>query len=183
MCIKPKSFSDLVVPSIRLHHNEIKCINSHKYLGCILREDMRDDDDIRRQLRSIYAKGNSVINKFKACSPVVKTELFRAYCTHFYCSTIWSNYRKTSMTKLSVAYKTVFRKFFNIPTGICSTTQNMLRYNCDPMPVILRKLVFSFRKRLHGNHNNVLNAIIQSSFYHDSGMTKQWSKLLFRLHV
>ncbi len=179
MCIKPKAYSDLIVPTFRLDNKEIKCIKKHKYLGCIIREDMSDDDDIRRQMRSVYAKGNGVINKFKLCSPIVKTQLFRAYCSHFYCSTTWANYRNPIMNKLSVAYKTVFRNFFNVSTGTCSTTQKMLLYNCDPMPVILRKLLFSFRKRLLCSRNNVLQAILQSSFYHDCSMTKEWSKLLF----
>ena len=85
------------------------------------------------------------------------------------------------MNKLSVAYKTVFRNFFNVFTGTYGTKQKML-YNCDPMPVILRKLLFYFFLiALHSQQ--FLQDISQLSFYYHSSMTQEWSKLLFRVNV
>ena len=47
---------------------------------------MNDKDDIMKQMRGLYARANSVLRKFVACSFEVKLRLFQAFCTSFYCA-------------------------------------------------------------------------------------------------
>ena len=56
------------------------------YLACIVTKNMSDEDDVDRQIGSIYAKGNMLVNTFKCCSDEVKIELFKAYCSNLYCN-------------------------------------------------------------------------------------------------
>ena len=47
-----------------------------KYLGGFLNCNLKDDDDICRQLRSTYTPANMLRSKFSCCSVVVKTAYF-----------------------------------------------------------------------------------------------------------
>ena len=63
-------------------------------MGCILNDSRKDDADIKRQLRQVYSKGNSLVHKFKPCTESVKAELFEctmeAYNAVYYGPTIAS---------------------------------------------------------------------------------------------
>jgi exonuclease III len=178
-CFKPKSLKDIYVPSIYLGGNCLRYVNCQKYLGVFLHEDFSDDRDIVRQTRYIYARGNSLIRKFKDCSPEVKTQLFKSYCTAFYCSSLWSNFKTATFTKLKVSFKRVFRNLHNIKSG--STTGFMLQLNCDPIDVILRKYINSFRNRLFKSDNVIICAIRESMDFSSSSINELWVKTLFSL--
>ena len=53
---------------------------SYKYFGHFITNDLKDNMDIMRQCRSIYAKGNSLIRTFYQCSVEVKAMLFSMIC-------------------------------------------------------------------------------------------------------
>ena len=181
MCVKPKFLADLCVPAVLINGKKVDFISEQKYLGYYVTDNMTDDKDINRQIRQIYTKGNSIVNKFKACTEDVKAELFRIYCMNMYCCTLWANYSKAALKRLKVAYKTVFRKMFNISTKSGSTTMFMLRQACNPLDVILRKSINSLRNRVMTSENNIICAITNSTFYLDFNITKEWTKLLFAL--
>ena len=179
MCVKPKSLQDMCVPPIVLNGRVVHVTNEHKYLGCILNDSMKDDNDIKRQLRQVYSKGNSLVHKFKPCTDSVKAELFRMYCGNMYCCTLWANYHNTVFKQLTVAYKSVFRKLFNLTTRSGSTTGFMVQQNCDPLAVIMRKSVYNLRHRLLSSDNVIVCNIVGSSFFVDSQITKVWTNLLY----
>ncbi len=93
MCIKPKIFKDIHVPNIMLNGRSLKFLSEHKYLGCIITNDFKDDKDIERQMRYIYSIGNSIVQNFKHCTDDVKLQLFKTFCSNFYCCQLWSNYK------------------------------------------------------------------------------------------
>jgi len=41
---------------------------------------LKDDDDIQRQVKSLYCAANKLRGTFGQCSTAVKNTLFRAYC-------------------------------------------------------------------------------------------------------
>ena len=55
----------------------------------MLNDNLNDNDDIMKQMRGLYARANSVLRKFAACSFAVKLRLFQAFCTSFYCAHLW----------------------------------------------------------------------------------------------
>ena len=55
-------------------------VDSVKYLGHHLTNDLHDDLDIRRQGRAINVRGNIIFRKFHMCSVSVKLKLFNSYC-------------------------------------------------------------------------------------------------------
>jgi len=104
-------------------------------------DDGKDDKDISRLIRSVYYRGNVIINQFYMCSTEVKVKLFKSYCNSFYGLTTWCDFDDKLFHKLDVAFKRIFRGLFQIPLINTSTTEFMLKYNIDPLAVVNRKLL------------------------------------------
>ena len=77
VCIvfKPDRFS-LKCPLVHLGNNVLEYQEKVKYLGVLLNDKLNDNDDIVKQMRGLYARANSVLRKFAACSFEVKLRLF-----------------------------------------------------------------------------------------------------------
>ena len=85
-------------------------VDKVKYLGYFITEDLSDDADIVRQTRVLCCQGNMILRKFHMCSAEVKQELFRAHCTSMYCSHLWWNFRKGTMTKFVTCYHNLLKR-------------------------------------------------------------------------
>ena len=86
----------------------------------------QDDDDMLRQMRtlytnklfiylSIYIRSNKPLRTFHYCSIDVKLELFRSFCTSFYCCYLRTAYKKSTFHKLRVAFNNAYCRVLNIP--------------------------------------------------------------------
>ena len=73
-------------------------------------------------MRGLYARTNSVLIKFAACSFEVKLRLFQAFCTSFYCAHLWYKFTKQLMSKVRVSYNNVFRLLFGCRSS-CSASE------------------------------------------------------------
>ena len=98
---------------IHLWHN-------FRYTGTYYRqycENKKDDEDMLRQLISLYAKSNNVIHTFNHCTVHVKLLSIKSYCASFYCEYLWSNYMSMTFGKLRVAFNNVYRRVLGLPSG------------------------------------------------------------------
>ena len=179
MIFKPKWLNMLSTPSLKLCNVTLQFSEVKKYLGCIIANNLSDDCDIKRQIRSVYARGNSLIKKFRHCSEEVKVKLFKSYCSSFYGCTLWAKFYDYNINKLVVAYKQIFRAFFKRERK--DTSRQMLDINIDSYGVILRKLVYGFRTRVFSSNNIVVAIIANSVFFRSSHIFKHWTKVLFNL--
>ena len=154
----------------KLDNSKLKFTDSIKYLGCIITNDCKDDKDINRLTRSIYARGNVLANRFYMCTHEVKVKLFKAYCSSLYGLSTCINVSNDSLKKLCLAYKRIFRKLFNF--DFINTTQNMLKLRIDPFQVIQRKLFNGFYNRLNSSNNSIVCLIVETMLYRDSVFLK-----------
>ena len=92
MCFKPKFLRNIQLPKFQLDCEKLKDVTVHKYLGCFIHNQLCDNDDIKRQMRSTYARGNLIIKRFRHCTDDVKVKLFKSYCCNFYGICLWSKY-------------------------------------------------------------------------------------------
>jgi len=53
---------------------------------------MRDDSDIKREIRNTYLRTNMLIQRFRNCSVRVKTVIIKAYCVCLYGVPLWMHY-------------------------------------------------------------------------------------------
>ena len=79
----PKSFHLTNVPVVRLCNKTLNFSKKVKYLGVYLTNALTDDDDINRQVRSLYCSENQLKSAFSHCSFDVKNLLFKLCCTNF----------------------------------------------------------------------------------------------------
>ena len=62
MVIKPHGFH-LKCPDIYMNNNKLIFFEKTKYLGVVICNDLKDDEDMLRHLRRFYAKSHSIIQK------------------------------------------------------------------------------------------------------------------------
>ena len=180
MCVKPKGMKDLYFPKMYLEDKVITCVSKEKYLGCFITNDLSDDDDLQRQMCSIYARGNILIRNFKNCTPDIKILLFKTYCTGFYSSATWSNYKRKSMDKLKVAFNNVFRILMGIGR-LESISKHMLDNNVECFKIVTRKYIVNLIDRLDGTKNTIVNTLYNWMEFRNCNVYKVWSREAYAL--
>ena len=72
MYLPSKGNCTLNPPLIYLNSQILSLVAKFKYFGSLITQDNSDDENMRRQRGSCYARSNGLIKNFYACSPVVK---------------------------------------------------------------------------------------------------------------
>ena len=111
MTVMAKWLKSIGDPQLFLGGQKVSITMDHKYLGMFITDNMCDNNDIKRQMKGVYARGNVLLKRFNSCSHDVKTKLFKAYCSSFYCVSLWCNYTVMCYKKLNSAYNRIFRIF------------------------------------------------------------------------
>ena len=83
-----------------------------KYLGHIVTDNMTDDADIQREIRSLFVRTNILIRRFYKCSMDVKRILFKTYCVCVHDAALWSKYNVGTKRKLMSCYNKCVKMFF-----------------------------------------------------------------------
>ena len=128
-------------------------------------------------MRGLYARGNMLIKYFNKCTMDVKCQLFKTYCTNFYCSSLWYNFNKSTFNAIEVAYKKMFRAFTKVRKG--STYATMVKHNVTTFKALQRDLIVSFCKRLQQSENVLIITIFNSLYFMNSKLNKQWRLTLY----
>ena len=178
MCIRPKGLKDLYFPKMFINDNVINVVSKEKYLGAFISDSNCDDDDLIRQMRSIYARGNALIRNFKHCSEEVKSLLFKTYCSGMYGSSLWKSYKCNTLNKVKVAYNNIFRSLMGLSRRD-SMSKTMIDRNIDPFQVVLRKYTVSFIKRVEVCDNEIVIALYNWMGFRNCDLVKVWCKLAY----
>ena len=138
-----------------MYINDVKLdyVQQIKYFGVILTNTYKDDMDIARQLRSLYAS-SIILRKFASCSISVKIQLLESYCINFYCSSLWCNFTKQSMSKLRVAFNNVYRLILGFrkrDSASCMFVSSRI----DSFEAKTRKTCYTFRQRMVASVTNL----------------------------
>ena len=176
MVFKSRTYRNCPVPTFNIGGRILKSCATYKYLGHMITESRSDSDDIYRQCRSIYAKGNSLVRTFYKCSDPVKITLFKAYCSSLYTAELWCNYPKYALRKLTVAYHSVFKKLLNYPRNT-SNSMLFVYYEVPTFQELLRKNIFGFRNRLTSCENTIVKNIVDCE--NESSLNTRWNSLLY----
>jgi exonuclease III len=152
-----------VVPPVRLNGTELKNVNSFRYLGHILTDKLKDDDDLERQRRAIAMRSNMLARRFAHCSDQVKITLFGAYCQAFYTSHLWCHYTKRSFNRLRVQYNNAFRVMLRLPWR-CSASGMFAVNRVDDFYAIMRKRHWSFVRRVSESTNSIVKIVFTSCY-------------------
>lgn len=179
MCILPKKLKLNRLPNVLLNNKCLQYVSSYKYLGFIISDDFTDDQDIKRQMRSVYTKANMLNMRFHKCDYIVKVNLFQCYCTNFYCSQLWWNYGSNTYSKIKVDYNNSLRRFLGYNYG-CSVSGMCLENNIEHFEVARRKFMHKFIKRVLASQNQLIGAIVSSTFmYLRSSCSREWQNRFY----
>ena len=77
MCFCSMKLKAFVIPTVQFNGHNLVWVKEHKYLGVFLSDDLTDDSDIMRQMKAFYARGNTLVRKFRVCTDVVKPQLLK----------------------------------------------------------------------------------------------------------
>ena len=175
-----KKFKSDFVPCFELAGFKLKCVPTHKYLGVHIATDQKDNGSIRQQCRNIYSRGNSIIRNFKHCSDVVKCQLFKSFCTSFYCASLWSCYTIESLRHLKVAYNRIFRILMGMHHR-ARMSENLIRKGLGPFKVIVGKLSWSFGCRVLQSDNILLKTIVNYIYFMRRKLSRKWNVAILNL--
>jgi len=117
---------------------------------------LKDDDDIQRQVKSLYCAANKVRGTFDQCSPAVENTLFRAYCMPMYAFQLWSKYTQTNLKRLRAAYNNACRNMHYIPRNV-SVRPHQVSHCVRTFDAVLRKNLYRFFMRCASSSNFLLD--------------------------
>ena len=164
-------------PKLSLDGKIIKFVDSVKYLGVFLTDTLSDDCDITRQVKYLYAVGNSLRSKFQKCSIHIKNMLFRAHCCTLYASQLWCCYTCESYRRLRVSYSDSYRSIHGI-LRYCSVCQYQVEANVDTFDALVRKLLFRFMNRCHRSTTVFIHSLLHSCRFRCSKYVARFYDLL-----
>ena len=134
--MRPKTRADIIAncnsPLISLNLQTLSFVPKFKYLGSFITQDNSDDENICRQRGNCYARSNGILKNCYACSPVVKCDLFKAFCCNMYCSHLWCDFKN----ELILGYNHSFRIIMKYPVHCSASGMFVLMMflaltNCD----------------------------------------------------
>ena len=112
-------------------------------------------------MRMLYCRSNRLVRLFNKCSKPVLLELCRSFCTILYCPYFWTNYKKTTLSKIRVAYNNVYRKILGVSRR-SSDSAMFVTNNISSFEDFFRKSIYSFTTRISFSRNNLISEIKQS---------------------
>ncbi|XP_063620691.1 uncharacterized protein LOC134793096 [Cydia splendana] len=146
------------VPPVRLSGVPLKRVYQFKYLGHVLTDDLKDDEDIERERRALSVRANMIARRFARCSFNVKTTLFRAYCTTFYTSSLWVKYTQKAYNALRVQYNNALRALLHLPR-CCSASGMFAEARVDCFYATMRKRATSAARRVRASGSALLAVV------------------------
>jgi hypothetical protein len=87
----------------------LQFICEFKYLGHILNNNCTDDNDIKCEIRNMYARTN---RRFSNCSINVKIMLFESFCLCLYDTALWTTFNSGSLDRLKACYSKCIQTVF-----------------------------------------------------------------------
>ena len=127
-------------------------------------------------MRTLYIRSNKLLRTFYHCSIDVKLELFRSFCTSFYCCYLWTAYKKSTFNKLRVAFNNAYRRVLGLPWR-CSASAMYANFGIQNFEAVIRKSTFGFAQRLAKSTNTLIMAI-ESSWIVRIDIWDFWQKTL-----
>ncbi|KAL0894745.1 hypothetical protein ABMA27_013279 [Loxostege sticticalis] len=144
------------VPHLTLFGTPLKSVETFKYLGHWVTEDLNDNQDIERERRSLAVRCNMLARRFAKCTDEAKITLFKA-----------------AYSDLRVQYNNALRVLMGLPR-FCSASAMLAEAHVDGFAAIMRKRCAAHLRRMRDSPNSILRALADRW---DSPMLARWIRL------
>jgi len=141
-------------PVFKLGNATVQFVNEFRYLGHIITENHKDDDDIERETRNLFIRTNVLLRRFGKCSREVKLRLFKSYCMGFYDIALWKHYNAGTINHLKSAYIKCIKIFFGF-----SRRHSVTRFAYRVFDTILFNSRSKFESLWNSSHNNIVRLL------------------------
>jgi len=109
----------------------------------VIHASLKDDDDIQRQMESLYCATNKLRDTLDQWSPAVKNTLFHGCCMTMYACQPWSKYTQASMKRLRAAYNNAYRLMPYIPRNV-TVRPHQVSHRVTTFDALLRNNIYRF---------------------------------------
>jgi len=116
---------------------------------------MKDDADIKREIRNMYSRINMLLRRFGKCSLTVKLCLFRSYCLCLYGTALWSKYNATTLLQLKCCYHKCIKMFFGY-AKYHSITNVLLNLRLPSFNTVMHNFRYVFSAQWNSCANNLV---------------------------
>ena len=101
---------------VSIDNEPLQQVNSYRYLGYILSDNLSVVDDMSRALSKFYADFNMILRKFNFTDIKVKLFLFKQYCLQLYGSEMWYNSSRSLSTlrQFAIGYHKAIKKILGL---------------------------------------------------------------------
>jgi len=118
MIFKPKNLDRRIsadFPCFTLDNCNLKFVSHFRYLGHIINDNLKNGDDMKRQIRKLFANTSTLVNRFQHCSHNVKLVLFKRFCMCMYLA-LWKYYsgRPKVYNKFKSTYINLLKNFSDL---------------------------------------------------------------------
>ena len=148
--------------AVYLGKNELTWVQSVKYLGIHITNNLCDSKDIKIKRGNFFASVNSLIGNFKDLPSCVINDLFSSYCCSFYGSQCWS-FRNKDIQCIYTVFNKSLRRIWNLPP--ISRTKYVLlvaRRKCLEKQFIIKFL--NMLESMYRSDNVVVAYIARNAF-------------------
>lgn len=152
MMVWPKKAKLTFSPSFCLAGERLDYVSEFLYLGHSITNDLSDDQDMKRMIRSLYSTGNMIIRKFSSCDDFIKISLFKTYCYNLYCSALWCNFKVGTWRKIKVCHNDIFRNLLGMPR-YHSASFLFVSNRVNNIDILIRRNIFSLKRRFECSLN------------------------------
>jgi hypothetical protein len=129
-------------------------VDCFRYLGHRISDRNSDDDDIQREICSMFVRTNILIRRFAKCSIDVKKVLFRSYCLSLYDAALWRYFTVAKLKRMRSCYNRCIKHFFGFKRRD-SLTQVLLDLQLPSFDTVLINAGISYRM-LWANCSNTI---------------------------
>ena len=175
----PKKFLFKFSPIFYLQSDALLYVDSYKYLGVMMNNNLTDDEEICTKIRGIYATGNMVIRKFAKCDMNCKILMFKTFFSSVYACGLWCSYKVITYSKIKVAHNDIFRSLMNVLREESASTL-FAQHHVNNLDVVLRKCYYSLMCRVNSSDNIIVSALVNSQVKVHSRLWHRWGLALGR---
>ena len=104
--------------SFTLEGEPIQFVTTFKYLGSIIQNDLRDNEDIDNTRNKFYKEFNCLLRKFHFVGKDVLLYLFKQYCLQLYGAELWIRDNKSvrNLKQFAIGYHKAIKKILKVST-------------------------------------------------------------------
>ena len=113
--LKGKSYP---VKSFTVERENIEFVTSFRYLGFMIKDNLRNNDDIDDKRNRFYKEFNCLLRKFHFVDKDILLYLFKQYCLQIYGAELWIRDNKSAgnLKQYSIGYHKAIKKILNVST-------------------------------------------------------------------